>query len=176
MKIDITVEELITLLTELGVDLKEENVKNTLLNHLISKANINDKDENDQRREFIKNTLLKENFKINLKGFEYLVRAIELKLDNPNIFLVKGIYQTIALEKLGNKEASTTIERSIRHLLINHAKEYTKNPKGYSDSFKIFYQANGGKSLHNNFIVSYFVNYVSANYNEFENNKTLIKK
>lgn len=173
MKIDITVEELIQLLNELEVDIKDEKTKQTLLKYLTPSIKIK---QNDERREFIKNTLLKENFKINLKGFEYLVRAIELKLDNKDIPLVKGIYQTISEEKLQNKDLIAQVERSIRHLLMNHVKEYSKNPKGYSDSFKIFYQANGEKYLHTNFIISYFANYIDANYNQLENNKTLIKK
>lgn len=52
----------------------------------------------------------------NLKGFNYLIKAVELVSKNPNMKTTKDLYPTIAKEY---KDTATRVERAIRNIVSN---------------------------------------------------------
>lgn len=74
--------------------------------------------------------------RVNLLGYDYLIRAIELKLENNNI-ITTHIYQIIANEK---KVEARNIERAIRYIRTNIQDRIIK-------MFKLKYKVDNGNFI-----------------------------
>ncbi len=67
----------------------------------------------------VKMALIRIGFRCNFVGFDFLCKAIEIVIKNPNLrhHLCKGVYAQIAQEL--EIEKSSCVERSIRHAIDN---------------------------------------------------------
>ena len=64
----------------------------------------------------MRNFLIESGVYPNLKGFNYIIKAVELVMENPQIKITKELYPKIA--KLNN-DSCTRVERAIRHVVTD---------------------------------------------------------
>lgn len=113
----------------------------------------------------IRKTLDQIGVKHSLKGYGYIISAIEKALDDRSKLdrITKGLYVEIALE---NRDAWTRVERSIRHA-IEVAWE-NGNTKVINKIFGYTVSAAKGKPTNSEFI-ALVTDFVSLNYEEIAN-------
>lgn len=83
----------------------------------------------------IKRKLLEIGVAPNVKGFEYIVRAIEIILEGSNVPICKGIYLAIAEEYGVSKE---NVERCIRYCCGTISEEFKKDFKNKQNSYILY--------------------------------------
>ena len=153
-KVQISVEELLTLLSKLGVDLTNIEIRNTLINEFLPQLQLN-------RKELITSVLREAHFSDCYEGFEKLVRAIELKMEKSNC---QKIYGIIAQEESGKqnftKEEYMSIERTIRNIFKRHFHEYNKNYNLYPEFVHKMYSSR--ENIKNIRLIDFLAIYISS--------------
>lgn len=158
----ISVEELLTLLNKLGVDITNPQIKAVIIDEFLPQIQYN-------RKELIDSVLKQAHFLSSCDGYEELVRAIELKMENP---YCQKIYGIIAKEKSGKEDFTQAeymlTERKIRLIFKRHFHEYNANYNLYPDFIHRMY--NDGIKLSNLKLIDFLAIYISS----LENTKETI--
>lgn len=115
-----------------------------------------------QKSVAVRKTLDQMGMRHSLKGYCYIISAVEKCLENRNKLnhIVKGLYVEIVAE---NDDTVSRVERAIRHVIENTWSQ--GNPNVFNKIFGYTVSANKGKPTNSEFI-ALVTDFVAFNYEE----------